>query len=495
MAYYATLSGRYRFHIELERRGARRSSALAAGTVALVVAVVLAGLGAPRGVNAGSSHLYNAKVLQRGRLLAFVHIPKCAGSAFMSAAVHLTNATQRSSWYPGARQPSSSSADAVSCCVKHVCLCACAPELRSRMFFQSCNERQCVRSVCVCGALCALAFARPYSATSLPCHHILCCTTHLLVYPPPPNPHPKKIGRFACHLRCRYCVVCAAHVHALPKSGQICGVWPRGGAPTCRFQSFNAPGCAAPFYGGTHCGFAELNDCLKTGRAKLSADLAGHSPAFVSIIRDPVDRVVSEFFWWKKTCKNTPQWTKQLCTAGQGKGEAPFRAWLRSPHNNAANRMTKMLSNVHGMRAPEPGGEHCTSFDAGAQETFWSQAYNLSYDTGLEDAINRDDILFKNVMRTIESHFVFIGIQDLLVDSLRLLHYLLAGHDNATLTAAAMPEQSHSSSAGGVRARTKIAIMENAELLAEVRARNQLDVRLYEYVATRFKKSCEELLP
>ena len=255
------------------------------------------------------------------------------------------------------------------------------------------------------------------------------------------------------------------------------------------------PGCGATFWGGTHCGFAEINDCLEAGRAQLPARRlpARPSPGFVSIIRDPVDRIMSEFFWWKRGCQAGPQWTSELCAAAQKKGAAGFRAWALSPFNNAANRMTKMLANAQQIKAPTPSAEHCVSFDAAQQGLFWGARYNATFATGLEDAINKDDALLQNAIQTIESRFVFVGIQDDFEASLRLLHYMLAGRDNAALTADAMPRHSHSSHGGKSQARRRAEILADAELIQAIKAHNRLDVQLYEHVAARFSQALREL--
>jgi len=284
--------------------------------------------------------------------------------------------------------------------------------------------------------------------------------------------------------------------------GEICGAWPRRDAPRCQFHSWNSPGCAAPNWGGTHCGYAEINNCLETGRASLPAGVADRQArplatlGFVSIIRDPVDRVLSEFFYWRKSCRPGPQWTAELCAAAQKKGAAGFRAWVLSPFNNGANRMTKMLSNDRRMKAPAPTAADCVSFDATQQGLFWGERYNATFATGLEDAINKDATLLKDAIQTVESRFVFVGIQDEMEASLRLLHYMLAGRDNATLTAAAMPGHSHSSRGtrgGKMQARVRAALANDAELVRTIKARNWLDMQLYEHIAARFGRAMREL--
>ena len=65
-------------------------------------------------------------------------------------------------------------------------------------------------------------------------------------------------------------------------------------------NSFNSPGCRKNReFGGTHCSFSELNDCFVTKRAQIGYEnLQNPTNKYFSIIRNPIDRVISEYFWW-----------------------------------------------------------------------------------------------------------------------------------------------------------------------------------------------------
>jgi hypothetical protein len=212
---------------------------------------------------------------------------------------------------------------------------------------------------------------------------------------------------------------------------------------------------------------------------------------FVSVIRDPIERLLSEYFWWVKHCERERAWSNQLCqgTKDARPGLARLEAWVKSPHNNAANRLTKMFSHLDDVEAPGPTEEHCVAYDATKQGTYWSKRYGKSYEEGLEAAINTDDALVENAINNIEVHFGFVGIQAFAQDSLALFAHLL----DPTGKAAVDPprtslEHSHASSGHGGKklAATKAEALASELFIAEVRARNRLDVRLYAHVAARF---------
>ena len=137
-----------------------------------------------------------------------------------------------------------------------------------------------------------------------------------------------------------------------------------GKSEVCRTNSWNSPGCSSEPFGGTHCGVSETADCLDRGLAQLTPPLRPNDPKplFVTIIRNPVERVLSEYAWWKKRCARERGWTAGLCAAHKIRGASPeerLLAWINTRDNNAHNRMAKMLAHLPAMRAPGASQSHC----------------------------------------------------------------------------------------------------------------------------------------
>ena len=302
--------------------------------------------------------------------------------------------------------------------------------------------------------------------------------------------------------------------------GKLCGYYPGTDAlPTaCARRSWNSPGCGSEPHGGTHCGFSETMGCLKRGLAQTpkgwyatgndssSNGLSTRSEVgactklvFASVAREPVDRLISEYFWWGKHCEREAAWSEELCkTAHQGRGFADMGTvmdWLQSPHNNAANRMTKMFATYDG--APLPTSQNCIAFDAKLQYDYWSKRYRKTNEDGLEAAINSDDALLVDAIANVDRHFGFIGIQNYMLDSFSLFSRLLGqgpGAPNSAMNKTAGGgdhSRTHASSSQGGKkmARTKSQVSASPEFLAEAAARNRLDVELFRYIASRFNKS------
>jgi len=71
--------------------------------------------------------------------------------------------------------------------------------------------------------------------------------------------------------------------------------------PACNTHSWEAPGCASPAWTPSHCGYDELLDCLRSGKAKGKLpELNDRRPLFSTVLREPVERVISEYYWWQK---------------------------------------------------------------------------------------------------------------------------------------------------------------------------------------------------
>eukprot|EP01104_Vermistella_antarctica_P020587 TRINITY_DN8867_c0_g1_i1.p1 TRINITY_DN8867_c0_g1~~TRINITY_DN8867_c0_g1_i1.p1 ORF type:complete len:604 (-),score=94.83 TRINITY_DN8867_c0_g1_i1:76-1887(-) len=207
-------------------------------------------------------------------------------------------------------------------------------------------------------------------------------------------------------------------------------------------HSWNVLGCNAkqgspkylprPSVGPTHCSYAEILSCLQSHDARFTSSpsvpphkvvphLRAPHLAFVTLLREPVARVVSEYFWWRHTCNtgvSLRSWPTQLCVDmnvgimdAHSKVSLPptkraqasfahmekftvdeermrFLAWVKSPYNVAHNRQTKQLS----LTASSPSLRHnnppdvrvkkmlnvdeCIGFLGELQEAYWGAYYH-----------------------------------------------------------------------------------------------------------------------
>ena len=273
-----------------------------------------------------------------------------------------------------------------------------------------------------------------------------------------------------------------------------------GRSEICRTNSWNSPGCSSEPFGGTHCGVSETADCLDRGLAQLKPPLGPDDakPLFVTIIRNPVERVLSEYAWWRKRCVEERAWTAGLCAAPKIRGATPeerLLAWVNTHENNAHNRMTKMLAHLPAMRAPGASQSHCATFDAVRQVEFWSGHYNLTMAEGLEDRLNADTGLLENAIRTLESRFAFVGVQEHLELSATAFARMF-GFGNGTVAAAAAA----AAAAGAAREvhshksnRGKLEVSEAA--IVRIKERNRLDLLLYHAVRQRFDGAFAGIVP
>ena len=135
--------------------------------------------------------------------------------------------------------------------------------------------------------------------------------------------------------------------------------------PSRAAMTYASPGCALGRWGGTHCSATELDQCLRgghglhvsppqdlshpwrsVGAARIHPIVLPHSaePRFIAVVREPVTRLQSEFYWWAHTENGPPlAWTMGAYNASlRREGEddlAPaFSRWVRSPYNTASDQ-------------------------------------------------------------------------------------------------------------------------------------------------------------
>lgn len=205
--------------------------------------------------------------------------------------------------------------------------------------------------------------------------------------------------------------------------------------PTRHWKSFNSPGCQEKSkFGGTHCSFSEISKCINedlanfydfhdeyfdvNGQIRLSGEIGrpdhlldkrvrNFDPAnikYSSVIRHPIIRVISEYYWWRvsyarnnyTSCAHA--WPNSLCSSIQ-KG---LEAWVRHPNNTAHNRQTRSLFS----ESPK-----------NVQISKTNRCYNVNGEYVLQHfgdvtKLNNNIEMIKNVIKNIDSNFVFLAVLD-----------------------------------------------------------------------------------
>mmetsp|Transcript_49598 Transcript_49598/g.92373 ORF Transcript_49598/g.92373 Transcript_49598/m.92373 type:complete len:546 (+) Transcript_49598:50-1687(+) len=202
------------------------------------------------------------------------------------------------------------------------------------------------------------------------------------------------------------------------------------------FRWFPVPDAYSYKHGGCHaldsmhCTFSEIQTCLLADRAVLK-HLGPHRRAaaarstFVTILRQPVQRVVSEFFWGRRNwCQNATaeflnsthrseqyMWHSRSCLhANNGRfgnfpkamthvfSEQDLINWVKSPENLSHNRLTKHLLAWDPESSEQWGTPLVPSLSSGRQKcashdyTRYRAAWEARYTNTSQVAINHDHL-------------------------------------------------------------------------------------------------------
>ncbi|CAK0832907.1 unnamed protein product [Prorocentrum cordatum] len=229
-----------------------------------------------------------------------------------------------------------------------------------------------------------------------------------------------------------------------------------------------------------HCGGKKNNRRL--GKKYVYSDYSVRAFKFITLLREPVDRVVSEFFWWRSKMKmNERAWDQPLHTAAR----ESLMAWVSSPHNNAHNRMTKQLAFFPSMRAPGRANRQCTSYGAAEEKEFWSALYNRSVDEALWATVNQDDVLLENAIHSLSDRFAAIAITERMGDSLTVVCNAVVREGRpwdsmcgSPIIQGAVGEKAAHLHKNGHRSATE-------EERLRIRQLNRLDLELYDFAVDR----------
>lgn len=329
------------------------------------------------------------------------------------------------------------------------------------------------------------------------------------------------------------------------------------------------PGCGKY----SHCSVSELARCFDEGRAlicRVQPDWRSNSsecarellarrdevglpfglwqrppivtPRFVTMVRNPVERTVSEWFWFGqrgryswRTCAQV--WTTAVCElAGRARHHnvTDLLRWMAAPGNTAGNRQTRMLSDVRwafGVGADRPCSTMSASYvhlyswrrylvgdpapghdssptpptdptppqtgpcsaatrsqlvaSHGRKHGSWLWGQRCSHDA-VQKAINTDEALLANAERTLRSSFYFVGVFEHFGASLALLAQRLGLPSVPTV--AYSRELAHHA--------TPTSFIEHMgdEARLALEQMNLLDVRLHRGAVERFAQMRRELL-
>lgn len=196
-------------------------------------------------------------------------------------------------------------------------------------------------------------------------------------------------------------------------------------------------------FGATHCSFTELQDCYNQGYMKNYIPTLSEFPSqssssnfYLTIIRDPIDRVISEYYYWRNSvCSRPPDaplcWSKNLCESRHN-----FTEWIISPYNSAHNKYVKTLNKFENIPAPLDTDIHCMNVNGQKDNDYFTQKYD-SY-----QQMNAQTELIFETIENIEQNFKLVAILDRLVESDILSSFVLIGTE-ASLKQLMEKDQTH----------------------------------------------------
>lgn len=275
-----------------------------------------------------------------------------------------------------------------------------------------------------------------------------------------------------------------------------------------RGNSWNSKGCSAHREGGTHCGTIEVEQCLRSGASKVEGELAdpSHAPiSYVTMLREPTARVISEYFWFypcSKLC--TP---KDLCGA-------PFSEYISSPANTLRNLQSKMLVHSPLMldRSLRVDKEHCANgFSAANSISLWNEYYiqkdklqrpspgaanamKFHIDQNIEDRFNSDDEIFESIKQNIRSQFALVAVTEKIAESEQLVSEIFASAiktpfvapKSTTTDADGAAHISADAVAGKGKSESFMKKDITSEMYAELKLANSMDMRVYKWVVDTY---------
>lgn len=268
-------------------------------------------------------------------------------------------------------------------------------------------------------------------------------------------------------------------------------------------NSWNTKGCTAQKeVGGSHCGNTEITQCLRSGDSKVEGVL--HDPAnapfkYVTVLRKPVERAISEFFW-HYPCSS-------ICTATE-LCNADFLTYITSPANTLRNLQAKMLVSLPSMQDQKfrVDPEHCAnSFAHVNQVAFWNDYYarkdgleppvpgatdaiRWHVEHKIEDRFNDDEELFENIKTNIRENFALVAVAEQLGAAEKLLRELYPSLSQREIDN--LHRSQHPAHKSPISLKGKGRNFRKSDVTTEMRAEmervNRMDMRLYQWVINTY---------
>ena len=214
---------------------------------------------------------------------------------------------------------------------------------------------------------------------------------------------------------------------------------------------------------------------------------------YYSIVRHPIIRSISEFYWWSnpehydsKNTKCVEAWPDEICSDKKN-----FTNWVKNPANTAHNRQAKSF---YPDESDLPSGklDFCANFNGNFDKKHFGE---IGYDNGNLEFL-------KEILKNIEENFFFIGLTEKFGESKEIAKYSLAYPEkelmNGTIIAKRFltkkveetvrhkGDKLKSHNTAGSRPRSF-----SMQLLNEIRERNRLDMLMYNYLEGKLMKSLE----
>ena len=174
--------------------------------------------------------------------------------------------------------------------------------------------------------------------------------------------------------------------------------------PDSHTHSWLTPGCMKHLGDETHCGFSEIRSCINAHQATLNYSKLDTIKYF-SVVRDPVERVISEYFYWKNIASpGTGAWSTSLKQASQN-----FTSWILHADNSAHNSQFKSFVDFPDIGNPEDRWESgrkrgCLNSKGDWFVEYWFGKLGWKHQ-GLSDLE-----LTANVFKNIQRNFGFIPV-------------------------------------------------------------------------------------
>ena len=268
-----------------------------------------------------------------------------------------------------------------------------------------------------------------------------------------------------------------------------------------------AVGCGTAV-GSHHCSVRELEACAeRAGPVAVAVPrwLPAGEVRYVTVVREPVARVVSEYMWavtekrgkLRNGFHGQFDWRRETWDALPTQDPSRFfRAWVLDGANTAHNRMSRMLAAPRQpqharARGPRGGAVYAEGRCAATNESkAWADAAEL-YGAealkrrGFARCVAEDRGLAERAVATVETRLFFVALTEALETALPCLAAKL-GLEGRAMHAAAL-QTIHASTKGKDHA----ASLRVSDATKDgIRARNAADTRVYDAARRRFARDC-----